>query len=668
MHSYTWKVGQAIALKGAAFTINQISAHEQIVLTDNATGAFSLHQMADLLNSYRRQELSFLPSVTSYPVPQPDWTRPLEDLPEKQLKAVLRCKFYLDYLGNLEEFCSRSTIQLQIQQAGKSCNDPEPPHPSTVFRWHRKLINAGGDYRVLIPQFHRRGPHKPRIGEEITHMFLSAVEEVFERSPCATMSDIEERLHKKIRLANLTRPTDKQLKPPHISTLYRKYDQLEGFLTYSYENGKNVAKRKYRLVRKQILVSNILERVEIDHTQLDIFLVCDETGMVLGKATLTLVVDCYSRMPLGYYISFGGGSTQAVMGALRHAILPKEPAKAVIPGLIVQNHWPCYGLFYNLVTDNGPEFHSLALASIALDLGFNLVFCRVREPWLKGTIERLIKTVNYSFVHKLPGTSMAYYMERGEYKPEEHALLTLGEFKHAFEKWLLDIYAHTVHSDTHATPWARWQEGLLRHKPRLPADMSVLNRRIGKVIERMLRREGFEINHIRYSSPVLEQALRQFGFGIKYRICYNPEDLGSIEVWLPNSQDPLTIPAVDQRYAKGLTELQHKHIIARVHAAAQSPEDREVLMTNKIAFSDSIDTLQESKKQRNRHKAAHLKGKTSSTPEREFTIDATATPCQPTGSPPHAHLSPIDDLEEEFMGSPIGLFPVHGPQCQEAHV
>lgn len=666
MHSYTWTVGQAIAFKGAAFTINQISAQEQIMLADNATGAFSLHRMADLLDSYRRQELSFLPSIAPSPALQPDWTRPLEDLPEKQLKAVLRCKFYLDYLSHLEEFCSRSTIQLQIHQAAKSCGDPNPPHPSTVFRWHRKLINAGGDYRALIPQFHRRGPHKPRIGDEITRMFLSAVEVAFDRSPCATMSDIEERLHKKIRLANLTRSADKQLKPPHISTLYRKYDQLEGFLTYSYENGKNIAKRTYRLVKKQVLVSNILERVEIDHTQLDIFLVCDETGMPLGKATLTLVVDCYSRMPLGYYISFGGGSTQAVMGALRHAILPKEPAKAVIPGLIVQTLWPCYGLFYSLVTDNGPEFHSLALASIALDLGINLLFCKVREPWLKGTIERLIKTVNYSFVHKLPGTSMAYYMERGEYKPEEHALLTLAEFKHAFEKWLLDVYAHTVHSETHATPLARWQEGLLRHKPRLPADLSVLNRRIGKVIERVLRREGFEINHIRYSSPVLEQALRQFGFGIKYRICYNPEDLGSIEVWLPNSHDPLTIPAVDQRYAKGLTELQHKHIIARVHAAAQSPEDREALMTRKIELSDSIDTLQESKKQRNRHKAAHLKGKTSSTPEREFTIDATTAHHLPAGNPSTTLLPPINDLEDEFVDSPIGLFPVNGPLRQEA--
>ncbi|UGA40206.1 hypothetical protein JOS77_13220 [Chromobacterium haemolyticum] len=141
---------------------------------------------------------------------------------------------------------------------------------------------------------------------------------------------------------------------------------------------------------------------------------------------------------------------------MRHAILPKKPAKQVVQGVLAEHRWPCYGVMQELICDNGLEFLGTTLETIALDLGIGLQFCPKRQPRFKGVIERFLKTVNYYFTHQMPGTSLASFTERGDYDPQKHAVLTLGEFTHLFEKWLLDVYAQTVHRGIGTTPWAKW--------------------------------------------------------------------------------------------------------------------------------------------------------------------------------------------------------------------
>jgi hypothetical protein len=57
----------------------------------------------------------------------------------------------------------------------------------------------------------------------------------------------------------------------------------------------------------------ILERVEIDHTPLDLFVVDDDTGMPLGRPYVTLCIDDFSRCILGMHIGFTSPSYQSVV-------------------------------------------------------------------------------------------------------------------------------------------------------------------------------------------------------------------------------------------------------------------------------------------------------------------------------------------------------------------
>ena len=62
---------------------------------------------------------------------------------------------------------------------------------------------------------------------------------------------------------------------------------------------------------------------QCDHTPADIVVV-DSQGDVLGRPTLTTVIDTYSRCIMGIHLGIEPPSAAVTGLALRHAILPKQ--------------------------------------------------------------------------------------------------------------------------------------------------------------------------------------------------------------------------------------------------------------------------------------------------------------------------------------------------------
>ena len=83
-----------------------------------------------------------------------------------------------------------------------------------------------------------------------------------------------------------------------------------------------------------------LERVECDHTMLDLIVVDTETRLPLGRPWLTVMLDIHSRMVHGIYLSFNLSSCLSVIQCLRQAIKPKGYVREL------------------LVVDNGEDFRS----------------------------------------------------------------------------------------------------------------------------------------------------------------------------------------------------------------------------------------------------------------------------------------------------------------------
>lgn len=632
---------------GVAVRIDSLPPNGQVLIEQVNTGALSIVTRQEILTAYSSgRAVAKSPTEESERVPAP-YSRPLDELPEQIRNEVKRRMAYLKAI--LEEgrpLFSADYLQPIVAEISGRLGDSHPPSITTVWRWYRRYwVNQ--DSRSLIPRLDRRGTRKSRQPKVVLQMASEAIEEAFKASPRATGSTIYARLERKIEVANRQLCEDSKLAVPTLRTLYRIVERMDAYDKAVLREGTSAAEKKFRLVKRTMRTSDILERVEIDHTPLDLFLVDEKTGMSLGRPTLTVVLDHYSRMLLGYYLSYNGPSLASLVGALRHAVLPKQTYCGPISHLKIQHDWPCYGRPKQMVVDNGFEFHSHALEAIALDIGSDLTFCPKYEPRFKGPVERFLKTVNYSFAHQLPGTSFARFFQRGDYDSQKHAILTFAEFNQLFQKWVLDVYAQTIHRGTQRTPWALWHEGMQRVEPELPSAVEILEQRIGEFKEPTLRHDGVVINGIRYNGPSLQPILNAYGPGVRVRAMFNSEDLGQISVWGPDSSEPVQVLATNQEHARGLTAKQNEFIRAEIRERGKSDQNPRALAEAKQSLIQATQELTNSQKQRDRSRAAKLRGLNSNTPQPK--LETPPSISHPRGSerlPKHKtnHLrSPRDD-------------------------
>ena len=643
---------------GEDFRIDRLPATGDVLLERLKDGHLQITARTTLLADYASSKIVVKENVSATARSVPIYSRPLCDLTEEVRLQTKRRQAYLDALteGGSPTFTKRFTLPI-IERVAKEIGDSKPPSSTTLFRWHSRY-RVHRDGRSLVPRFDRRGSRLLRQDERVLQLATEAMDEAFKASPRAGGNDIYILLKGKIALANQRQIGGPTLRAPSLRTVYRLLNRVDSYDLSVMRQGKRVADQRHRIHKAGTVTQHILERVEVDHTPLDLFLICDKTWLPLGRPLLTMLIDHFSRMPLGYFLSYGNASAGAVMGAMRHAILPKPPIVETIPGLKVEHEWNCYGVPDLLVVDNGLEFHGVDLESVAFDLSMRIQYCPKHTPRFKGTIERYLKTINYFFVHQLPGTSMARLHERGDYDSAKHALLTLAEFLHLFEKWLVDVYAQTQHRTTCMTPCAKWHEGLSRREPELPCSVSALQQRIGLVDERSVRRDGVWLNSIRYTGDILSPIVAKFGEGVRVRVLHDDQDLGEIQVWAPDAQDPVTVPALDYAYAKGLTAVQHDLICASLREQGFSMEDREARDRAKFEIAQTIQELMRSRKQRHRRQAGALRGLTS-------TKAGTALG---SAKEPKNRVKPLPTLPAKPVEVPVPLGSFKLPRQEGGHV
>lgn len=632
MSNFSFRPGSEIKLNEERFHIEVIKADGQCVLQNVASGQIQLSTEPELMTAFINGTLSFLEEPFQRSALETRvWQRPLDDVPEKARPQIARRHHYVSKLFHCENKCfTKEKIAPFIEAMAEEIGDSNPPSASTLYRWYCRYVNGKG-IRALVPRYDLRGSRDRKCDQEVLDLLSESFEEAWRLSARVSMDDVRARLEGKLKRANEFRTETNQARLPSLRTLYRIWRDTNAYDQLVLTEGESSARRKFRISRVGPQATHILERVELDHSPLDLFLIDQRTWLPCGRPTLTLAIDVYSRMPLGYYLSFGGTSTTAVIGALRHAILPKIPCTETLPGLKVNHSWSCYGLMETVATDNGAELHSAAVDDLALALKISLFYCPKRTPWFKGKIERFLKTLNYSFVHHLPGASLAHFHERGDYNPEKNTVLTLSDFIHLLEKWLLDIYAQQIHRGIRTTPWSKWHEALPGHRPNLPASVNELERYFGQTATRSLRHDGIWLKNIRYADDALLPILQAYGEGAKVKIVFNPENLESIDVWAPDAETPVTTYAVDKAYARNLTLLQHEAFCSALRESNKSAQDPKALLEARLDVAKALEQLLYSRKQTHRRKGARLQGQSSTSPDREF--HAIPPSSQPTTSP-----------------------------------
>lgn len=459
---------------------------------------------------------------------------------------------------------SRHVSRAALEERRRSLVDvfPCPPSARTLQRWLERY-RAGSDITALIDV---QPVRRPRGCEEVQSLFERAVEEAYlahERPRASRAFDHFELLAADL---NRSRAPFERVRTMSRATFYRRLERIDVAAADRKRLGRFEANKVHRTALANARASVNLDRVELDHTQLDIILIDERTGQALGRPWLTVAICVYSKMIFGIYLTFEPPSANSVLQCLKIGVLPKDQALREFPE--IQNEWPVYGVPTTIVFDNSLDAHGGRVKLFCLSVGASIQYCPSRKPWFKGAVERYMRTQNQGLLHELPGTTFSSPTQRAGYRSELMCQLGRKTFSRLLLRWIVDVYQVTPHRTTQMPPIERWKRNAAARNFDLPASPADLDLLVARSATRSLNHYGVELEGLRYNSAALQDLYREVVGGRRgssdralVEVRYHDDTVAHVEVLDPKEKKYLRVPAVDREYTAGLDR--HTHLIVK---------------------------------------------------------------------------------------------------------
>lgn len=414
-------------------------------------------------------------------------------------------------------------------------------HFTTLYRW----INRYKETRLLqslVPLLNMRGPKgMVRINEQSELITKHAIETLYLTKQKLPIKDVYREIVKRCKNADVV--------PPHKNTVRNRIKLLSKEYIVAKRESRQIADRKYKNTDGMFPEGTFpLDVVQIDHSPMDIILVDEVKRKPIGRPYLTLAVDVYSRMVMGFYIALEAPSYFSVSQCLSNGILSKE---RYLQKIGVEGEWKIWGIPKAIHMDNAQEFRSEALKRFCEQYGITIMMRPVARPQFGGHIERLIGTTMKE-VHSLPGTTFSNIVQRGQYKSNKEAAMTLGELERWMGEFIVNIYHKRVHSSINMAPEEKFEEGVFGTDefPGIGLPFHVADEKRLKIdllpgLERTVQQHGVVIDKIKYYSDVLRRWINsedEHGGARKFLFKIDPRDISEIYFFDPELKEYFPVP------------------------------------------------------------------------------------------------------------------------------
>jgi putative transposase len=551
-----------------------------------------------ILSQYAEGRLRFATDDSQRPAPPPARPRPrtIQDLGARQRQLLERRWHALEPLTKLlglPRECDYTLRSEDLQREGVTCS------ARTLRRYFRAWQRAGKDRLALLLRADHRGARgRPRRNSwlhkhpQVQRLVEEAIGTIYLNKARRPIAAVTRRVLDDLQRLNARLPAAQAIPVPREAALARAIArwiaQMDPWEVDRERWGRRIADMRHAPKKPQQLASRILQRVEIDHTPLKV-VVGTEAGPI-GQPWLTILIDYYSRLVVGFCLGFEPPSYAVIMEALRHAILPKTYLAQRYPK--VQGNWPCCGLPEKLVSDRGSDLTSGDLEDAGFQLGIELDFNPPRTPHFKGTVESFFDGLNDQLSSSLPGRTFRNWADRADYKPDDGPLLSYEALLEILHIYLVDVYSIAKHPTAETSRLEMWQESAAVHSPMLPAAADDLLVLLAKHADRTLSARGVELGGMFYTSDDL-MALRaeMAAHNVivdRLSVRYNPWDLG--EVWVLNPVDSRYIKAtaVDP-VMKGMTSYQWRVLKRAIRERFDGPEHLQNLSAGRNAIREVVE-------------------------------------------------------------------------------
>jgi putative transposase len=467
-----------------------------------------------------------------------------------------------------------------------------PFKPSTLYRAHLRLRKNEGNYRIIFPQYARRGGKgKSRLAEPVEKILRAVIESA--KKPVFGLvqtSRIHEAVASQIIQLRRAEPNERY-DIPSIPTISRRMqEEFSAYEIYKRKNGRERALRQFRQNGMRIRAERPLDIVEFDDKDTACFLIDDRTQVPWGRAHLTAGVDQATHSVMGINLSEHARSTHSAWAAFENAVYPKDPRNSDYADC--KQGWEPYGHIGTVVMDNATYNATKDLQITILEYGSEIEYARPYQPTDKSCIEHFNDRLVKEFICHLPG----WAGPKGERDSLEHgmngAVYSLTNFKRAFNSWVTDVYSNKVINILGMSPRQAWNKALGEQRPYMPRKMPSIAL-AGTIRSTLKLRDsgGLMRKELRYQSMELHELTRHIGKKKELVVRYNPNNLGFILVLDPRTGGYMRVPcSEDARIVDFITDYQQSLILKMRRAAQKTTgpqisllEARQLLIDNTSA-------------------------------------------------------------------------------------
>ncbi|MHB8130482.1 MAG: Mu transposase C-terminal domain-containing protein [Mobilitalea sp.] len=271
-----------------------------------------------------------------------------------------------------------------------------------------------------------------------------------------------------------------------------------------------------------------------DSTICNIFLLDESKTNIVGRPILTLCVDGFAGLILGYYLSWEGG-IYSLRELFCNIVTDKVEHCNKFGISVFKDEWPSQfpGCF---VTDKGREYTSQTFSQLA-ELGVTIVDLPSYRPELKPSVERAFQGLDDTMKPHLQGHGYIEtdFQERGAQDYRKMASLNLNEFEAILlrciifynSKRIMKDYPYTeqmIKDKVKPHPRDIWNWGIdnLPGCNLINVDKSQLLLTLLPRVKGKYSRFGLSVNKLRYHNSDYKEMYLSGG---EEMVAYNPEDI-----------------------------------------------------------------------------------------------------------------------------------------------
>ncbi|WP_335967025.1 DDE-type integrase/transposase/recombinase [Acinetobacter calcoaceticus] len=360
---------------------------------------------------------------------------------EKDIKTIKRKLKYIQHaLLTKIRPQSKTNLENTINYLSIKINDNSPPTTRTLSTWIKKFKLNNCRIDSLIDN--RKGNSTPRKN----YFIILALEESLKiYDGTATLSsaqDVLDNINQHLSERNINYNQDDLYTLRSIQRFIKKYS--DPYKKDKSKNGYRHAQQHVRASGKSIISQGIMYIIEFDSHKLDIIILDENTFEVTDRPYITVAIDIYSRVIVGFYISLSPANSYTSLQALKDMITrPSRGKMGGIPTLIVP--------------DNGSENMNHSFLRLCENLGITITPAQKETPDNKAYIENYFKTLTHGLIQKIPGTTFSSPEDREKYNSSKFASITLEQLELYIKNWI-DIYHQSLHSGSKRVPQSVWNQ------------------------------------------------------------------------------------------------------------------------------------------------------------------------------------------------------------------